>query len=150
MKTYQKSTGNKSIKSYKNFNLQYQTSLCFKLGVTIAAQEAMAKAQMVQVFTIGAQSPCKKNSASQAGVWGMARVVRAEAQLQIRCVDVQATSSFTNDLSDSEPEVVSRSATLWIPRLAQHSAVPSPSRRRRGSRSSGRRSRGRPRGPTPS
>ena len=92
----------------------------------LRAQASSSKPPAVWLVTAGAQLLRAADVArsTMAGVWGLARAVRAETQLPVRCVDADVASLLLEAGPAAEPEVALRAGKCYVSRL-QEATVPS-------------------------
>ena len=112
------------------------------LSVVQAVADAnTAAAPVVLLLTRGAQLPHGElgstygtygSGITHAGVWGLARSVRSEAQLPVRCIDGALSRSKEVGLALSEPEAVVLGNSLLVPRLSHAPSLGRPTRSRLG------------------
>ena len=90
--------------------------------VLVQTQAANNKIPLVvRLVTCGAQLPGGTMRPHDAGVWGLARSARAEAQLAAACIDGPAKLSLGVPLA--EPEVALRGINHFVPRMAASTEV---------------------------
>ena len=109
--------------------------------VQAVADANTAAAPVVLLLTRGAQLPHGElwstygtygSGIAHAGVWGLARSVRSEAQLPVRCIDGALSRSKEVGLALSEPEAVVLGDSLLVPRLSHAPSLGRPTRSRLG------------------
>ena len=96
--------------------------------VQAVADASLAAAPVVLLLTRGAQLPTGafRSGIAHAGVWGLARSVRSEAQLPVRCIDGALSRSKEVGLALSEPEAVVLGNSLLVPRLSHAPSLGGP------------------------
>ena len=84
----------------------------------IQAQAASGHLLAVHLLTLGAQLPRSGMASSQhGGSWGLARSVRAEAQLPVVCIDASMEVALERLPAPVEPEAVMRLEGQLVSRL---------------------------------
>ena len=79
-------------------------------------QASQAPAPVAWLLTAGAQQRLGSGGEQHAGAWGLARTVRAETQLQLRCLDSAVITPRA--VAHTEPEAVWGGTDCMAPRLA--------------------------------
>ena len=88
----------------------------------VQAQASKVRPPVVWLLTAAAGGD-RVDDAADAGMWGLARSARAEAQLAVLCLDVSTRQTLARGLAVEEPELVLRAEAQLLPRLAQASRV---------------------------
>ena len=85
----------------------------------VQAQSAMLGLREVWLLTpFDASAAHRSADAAHAGMWGLARSVRSEAQLPVRCIGASVSSAVGRGGMLTEPEVVLHSKRCLVSRLA--------------------------------
>jgi hypothetical protein len=91
------------------------------------AQAANCQLLAVHLLTLGAQLPRTGLASSRhAGSWGLARSVRAEAQLPVVCIDASLEVALERLPAPVEPEAVMRLEGQLVSRLVVARGIPPP------------------------
>ena len=91
------------------------------------AQAANCQLLAVHLLTLGAQLPRSGFASSQhSASWGLARSVRAEAQLPVVCIDASLEVALEHLPAPAEPEAVMRLEGQLVSRLVVARGIPPP------------------------
>ena len=83
----------------------------------VALEKVLALAQAPMSASMWLLTDVAPAGPAHMGPWGLARSVRAEAMLPLRCMVADVTTAFAHGHTISEPEYVVQRATHRVPRL---------------------------------